>query len=86
MQGLRNLGDRSTARRMAQLVLAGVGRDEAQSMLTDDQLGDDPFAAVVEWSRHQAEPFGAYGDGPSGTLPPEASQLTRLLDWFGRRR
>ena len=29
--------------------------------------------------------FGAYGEGPSGTLPPEAPPQTRLLDWFGRR-
>lgn len=29
--------------------------------------------------------FGAYGEGPSGTLPPDASAQTRLLDWFGRR-
>jgi uncharacterized protein (TIGR03086 family) len=28
---------------------------------------------------------GAYGEGPSGTLPSSASQQTRLLDWFGRR-
>jgi uncharacterized protein (TIGR03086 family) len=27
----------------------------------------------------------AYGDGPSGTLPPDASPQTMLLDWFGRR-
>jgi hypothetical protein len=29
--------------------------------------------------------FGAYGDGPSRTLPPGAPPQTRLLDWFGRR-
>jgi uncharacterized protein (TIGR03086 family) len=29
--------------------------------------------------------YGAYGDGPSGTLPPEAPAQVRLLDWFGRR-
>jgi hypothetical protein len=28
---------------------------------------------------------GAYGAGPSGTLPPDASPQSRLLDWFGRR-
>ena len=28
---------------------------------------------------------GAYGSGPSGTLPPAASAQSRLLDWFGRR-
>jgi hypothetical protein len=29
--------------------------------------------------------FGAYGAGPSGTLPADASPQSRLLDWFGRR-
>lgn len=142
------VGNRFTA-----LLLAGVGRDEAQNKLSDDQLGKDPVAAVADSSRHQAEAFaaappeqpvpgptgdipaeaflrfrlvdlvvhawdllraagldetldppvvarlsrlvephlgdmlafGAYGVGPSGTLPPDASQQTRLLDWFGRR-
>jgi uncharacterized protein (TIGR03086 family) len=29
--------------------------------------------------------YGAYGSGPSGTLPGEASMQSQLLDWFGRR-
>lgn len=29
--------------------------------------------------------FGAYGTGPSGTLPPDAAPQRRLLDSFGRR-
>lgn len=29
--------------------------------------------------------YGAYGAGPSGTLPADASPQNRLLDWFGRR-
>ncbi|MDT2005030.1 TIGR03086 family protein [Rhodococcus opacus] len=142
------VGNRFTA-----LLLAGVGREQARNMLTDDQLGDDPVAAVAESSRHQAEAFaaappeqpvpgpngdvpaeaflrfrlvdlvvhawdllraagldetldppvvaelsrvvephldemlafGAYGEGPSDTLPLDTSQQTRLLDWFGRR-
>lgn len=142
------VGNRFTA-----LLLTGVGRDEARQMLTGDQLGDDPVAAVVESAQRQAEAFaaapreqpvpgpkgdvaaetflrfrlvdlvvhawdllraadldetldlpvvvelshlvephlddmlafGAYGEGPSGTLSPQASQQTRLLDWFGRR-
>ena len=142
------VGNRFTA-----LLLAGVGREQARNMLSDDQLGVDPVAAVAESSRHQAEAFaaappeqpvpgpngdvpaeaflrfrlvdlvvhawdllraagldetldplvvaglsrvvepylddmlafGAYGEGPSGTLPPDASQQTRLLEWFGRR-
>jgi uncharacterized protein (TIGR03086 family) len=28
---------------------------------------------------------GAYGAGPSGTLPPGTSPQSELLDWFGRR-
>jgi uncharacterized protein (TIGR03086 family) len=139
--------------RFTSLLLAGVDRDEARAMLTDDQLGDDPVAAVVESVRRQAQAFaatppgqpvagphgsipaaaylrfrlvdlvvhawdllraarldetvdprivvglvkivephldemlafGAYGAGPSGTLPPDASPQSRLLDWFGRR-
>lgn len=142
------VGNRFTA-----LLLTGVGRDEARAMLSGDQLGDDPVAAVVDSARHQAEAFaaasseqsvpgpngdipaaaflrfrlvdlvvhawdllrgaqldetldplvvdrlltlvrphlddmlayGAYGEGPSGTLPPEAPAQVRLLDWFGRR-
>lgn len=29
--------------------------------------------------------YGAYGAGPSGSLPPDASPQRRLLDMFGRR-
>ena len=142
------VGNRFTA-----LLLVGVDRDEARTMLTGDQLGDEPVAAVIDSARHQAEAFaatplgepvagpngdipaaaylrfrlvdlvvhawdllraarldetvdprivvgvlklvephlddmlafGAYGAGPSGTLPPDASPQSRLLDWFGRR-
>ena len=28
---------------------------------------------------------GAYGAGPSGTLPADASPQSQLLDWYGRR-
>jgi uncharacterized protein (TIGR03086 family) len=139
--------------RLTALLLTGVGRDQARTMLTGDQLGDDPVEAVVESARDQAKAFanaspeqsvpgpdgdipadaflrfrlvdlvvhawdllrgaqldesldpqvvdrlltlvrphlddmlayGAYGEGPSGTLPPEAPAQVRLLDWFGRR-
>jgi uncharacterized protein (TIGR03086 family) len=142
-----------TGNQFTALLLAGVDRDEAQTMLTDDRLGDDPVAAVVESARRQAQAFaaapleasvagpmgivpaaaylrfrlvdlvvhawdllraanldetvdprivvdvmtmvephlndmlayGAYGAGPSGTLSPDASPQSRLLDWFGRR-
>lgn len=142
------VGNRFTA-----LLLAGVERDEARSLLVGDQLGVNPVAAVVESAGRQARAFaatpadqsvpgpkgiipcvaflrfrlvdlvvhawdllraagldetldrlvvaglmeivephlgdmlayGAYGSGPSGTLPHDASSQTRLLDWFGRR-
>jgi len=142
------VGNRFTA-----LLLEGVDRHEAKATLTDDNLGDDPVAAVVESARRQAQAFattppqqpvphpngnvpaaaylrfrlvdlvvhawdllraaqldetldprtvvrllevvephlddmlafGAYGTGPSGTLPPDASPQSTLLDWFGRR-
>jgi hypothetical protein len=40
---------------------------------------------VVEPHLDEMLAFGAYGAGPSGTLPPDASPQSRLLDWFGRR-
>ncbi|MDF1605427.1 TIGR03086 family metal-binding protein [Nocardioides sp. YIM 152315] len=40
---------------------------------------------VVEPHLDEMLAYGAYGAGPSGTLPPDASPQTRLLDWFGRR-
>jgi uncharacterized protein (TIGR03086 family) len=141
-------GNRFTA-----LLLAGVDRDEARTMLTGDQLGDDPRAAVIDSARTQVRAFattppgrpvpgrngnssaaaylrfrlvdlvvhawdllraagldetvdprivvdvldmvaphldemlafGAYGAGPSGTLPADASPQSQLIDWFGRR-
>jgi uncharacterized protein (TIGR03086 family) len=139
--------------RFTTFLLAGVDRDEARSMVSGDQLGDDPVAAVVESARRQVQAFattppgrpvagpngnipaaaylrfrlvdlvvhawdllraagldetvdpgivvelltvvephlddmlafGAYGAGPSGTLPPDSLPQSRLLDWFGRR-
>ena len=43
------------------------------------------LSRVVEPHLDDMLAFGAYGEGPSLTLPPDASQQTRLLDWFGRR-
>jgi uncharacterized protein (TIGR03086 family) len=40
---------------------------------------------VVERHLDEMLAFGAYGSGPSGTVPPNASPQSRLLDWFGRR-
>jgi uncharacterized protein (TIGR03086 family) len=142
------IGNRLTA-----MLLSGVGRDEARSVLAGDQLEEAPIGAVVESARRQARAFaatpaeqlvpgpkgdipasaflrfrlvdlvvhgwdllraadldesldpqvvagvielvephlddmlsyGAYGPGPSGTLPADASPQDQLLDWFGRR-
>ena len=41
--------------------------------------------ALVEPHLTEMLAFGAYGDGPSGTLPPLATAQARLLDAFGRR-
>jgi uncharacterized protein (TIGR03086 family) len=43
------------------------------------------LASLVEPHLDDMLAFGAYGAGPSGTLPRDASPQTRLLDWFGRR-
>lgn len=56
-------GNRFTA-----LLLAGVDRDEARTMLTGDQLGDDPVAAVVESARAQAQAF--VRTPPGRPVPP----------------
>jgi uncharacterized protein (TIGR03086 family) len=40
---------------------------------------------VVEPHLDEMLAYGAYGSGPSGTLPPNASPQHRLLDAFGRR-
>jgi uncharacterized protein (TIGR03086 family) len=40
---------------------------------------------VVEPHLDEMLAFGAYGEGPSGRLPPTASAQDRLLDCFGRR-
>ncbi|HEY0903138.1 MAG TPA: TIGR03086 family metal-binding protein [Marmoricola sp.] len=41
--------------------------------------------AVVEPHVDAILAFGAYGDGPSGEVPPDADPQLRLLDMFGRR-
>src|SRR5919197_2796930 len=73
-------GNRFTA-----LLLAGVDRDEARNMLTDDQLGDDPVAAVVESARRQAQAFattppGQPVAGPRGNVTAAAFLRFRLVD------
>lgn len=54
----------------------------------DEALEPQVVADLVELIQpHLADmlAYGAYGAGPSGTLPPDALPQTRLLDWFGRR-
>ena len=52
---------------------------------TLDPLVVVELMSVVEPHLDDMLSFGAYGDGPSGTLPPDAPPQARLLDWFGRR-
>jgi uncharacterized protein (TIGR03086 family) len=45
----------------------------------------EQVARLVEPHLDEMLAFGAYGDGPSGTLAPDAPPQLQLLDWFGRR-
>ena len=45
----------------------------------------DGLWALVEPHLDEMLAYGAYGDGPSGRLPTEATTQLRLLDAFGRR-
>jgi uncharacterized protein (TIGR03086 family) len=75
------VGNRFTA-----LLLAGTDRDDARAMLAGDELGDDPFGAVVESARRQATAFAAAPldrpvVGPNGQAVPVAAYLRfRLVD------
>lgn len=54
----------------------------------DETLDPDSVVAllqVVEPHLDEMLAYGAYGAGPSGTLPPGAAPQARLLDCFGRR-
>lgn len=57
-----------------------TGQDE-----TLDREVVDGLLELVEPHLDEILAFGAYGDGPSGTLPPDADPQRRLLDMFGRR-
>jgi uncharacterized protein (TIGR03086 family) len=54
-----------------------------------DETLDEPVVldliAIVQPHLDDLISYGAYGSGPSGTLPADASPQARLLDWFGRR-
>ncbi len=54
----------------------------------DETLDPHVVACLIEMvETHLGDMLaqGAYGAGPSGTLPRDASSQSRLLDWFGRR-
>lgn len=61
-------------------LLRGAQLDE-----TLDPLVVDRLLTLVRPHLDDMLAYGAYGEGPSGTLPPEAPAQVRLLDWFGRR-
>ncbi|CAI9414026.1 TIGR03086 family metal-binding protein [Nocardioides sp. T2.26MG-1] len=61
-------------------LLRATGQDE-----TLDPQVVDRLLEVVQPHLDEMLAFGAYGAGPSGTLPPDADPQRRLLDMFGRR-
>lgn len=64
------------------------GWDLLRAAALDETLDPEVTAGVVLLVQPHLEEmlaFGAYGAGPSGVLPPDASPQSRLLDWFGRR-
>jgi uncharacterized protein (TIGR03086 family) len=74
------VGNRFTA-----LLLEGVDRDEARTMLIGDQLGDDPITAVAQSARRQARAFAATPldqsvAGPNGNVLAVAYLRFRLVD------
>jgi uncharacterized protein (TIGR03086 family) len=72
--------------RLVDLVVHGWDLLRAAGL--DETLDPRVVAGLVELvGPHLDEmiAYGAYGPGPSGTLPADASAQSRLLDWFGRR-
>jgi uncharacterized protein (TIGR03086 family) len=74
------VGNRFTA-----LLLEGVDRDEARTMIASDQLGDDPITAVVQSAQRQARAFTATPldqsvAGPNGSVLAAAYLRFRLVD------
>ena len=61
-------------------LLRAAGLDER----LDGRVVED-LLAFVEPHLDELIAYGAYGAGPSGTLPPDAAPQQRLLDAFGRR-
>ena len=74
------VGNRFTA-----LLLAGVDRDEARTLLAGDQVGNDPATAVADSARSQAHAFATTPPersvlGPNGDVPAAAYLRFRLVD------
>jgi uncharacterized protein (TIGR03086 family) len=72
--------------RLVDLVVHGW--DLLRAARLDETLDPQVVAGVttaVESHLNEMLAYGAYGEGPSGALPPEVSPQHRLLDWFGRR-
>lgn len=61
-------------------VRRGAGLDESL-----DPAAVEGLWALVEPRLPELLPYGAYGDGPSGTVTDDASTQLRLLDALGRR-
>jgi uncharacterized protein (TIGR03086 family) len=72
--------------RLVDLVVHGW--DLLRAVRIDESLDAQVVAGVVaavEPHVDEMVAYGAYGAGPSGTLPADPSAQSRLLDWFGRR-
>ena len=61
-------------------LLRAAGLDE-----TLDERVVEPLLALIEPHLDELIAYGAYGAGPSGDLPADASPQLRLLDALGRR-
>jgi uncharacterized protein (TIGR03086 family) len=72
--------------RLVDLVVHGW--DLLRAARLDEALDSRVVSDVIEMVEPHLDDmlaYGAYGSGPSATLPPNTSPQNRLLDWFGRR-
>lgn len=71
--------------RLTALLLTGVDREEARSLVAGDQLGNDPASAVADSARLQAHAFATTPlersvAGPNGAVPAAAYLRFRVVD------